>query len=159
MNRVRTVPALILVSLALGCVERRLHIRSEPDGATVAVNGTEIGTTPVEWRFHHYGSVRVTLRKKGFETEQQTVRLKAPWYEYPVLDLVSDVIVPVTIKNDHYFAIDLKQRESTPKEVDLTNAAELGERAVALRDDMRAEIEKEAAERPKERPDGGESPE
>jgi len=146
--------SVFLASLALGCVERKLHIRTEPEGAVVAVNGTEIGTTPLEWPFHHYGSVRVTFRLKGHETEQRIVKLKMPWYEYPFLDLFSDVVIPTTIENDHYVEITMRPRESTPKEVDLKNAAALGVRATALRDAMRAQ---NAIEQPTDDAPGEES--
>ena len=145
MIRVRFALILLVALLAFGCVERKLFIRTEPEGATIGVNGTEIGTSPVEWKFQHYGTVRVTVRKNGFETEQRIVKLKAPWYEYPVLDLFSDVIVPARIHNDHHVSIELKARESTSRETDEANAAALGERAVATREKMRAEIAREAA--------------
>jgi len=145
VNHVPLVPALLLVSIVFGCVERKLHIRTEPEGATVSVNGHEVGPSPATWEFQQYGTVRVTVRKKGYETEQRIVKLKIPWYEYPVLDLFSDVIVPVRIENDHHIAIGMKARESTPKDVDKQNAAALGQRAVALRDELRSEIAREAA--------------
>ena len=132
MNRVRYVPALLLVSLALGCVERKLHIRTEPAGATVAVNGTEIGTTPVEWRFHHFGTVRVTLRKKGFETEQQNVRLKAPWYQYPVADFVSDVLTPAKTKDFHYVSFELVKLERKSEDEIQAEIRALADSALAV---------------------------
>ena len=139
VNDVRFSAALFLAFLALGCVERKLHIRTEPEGAVIAVNGTEIGTSPVTWEFFHYGTIRVTARLKGYETQQKIVKLKAPWYEYPVIDLFSDVVVPTTIHDEHHLQVALVPRESTPKEIDLKNAAALGVRATALRDTMRAQ--------------------
>jgi len=139
VNHVRLVVGLFLALLAIGCVERKLFIRTEPEGAVVSVNGTEIGVSPVAWPFHHYGTVRVTLQLKGYETEQRIVKLKAPWYEYPVVDLFSDVVIPATIRDEHHVEVTMVARESTPKEVDLQNAAALGARATALRDAMRAE--------------------
>ena len=153
--------ALFLAFLALGCVERKLHIRTEPAGAAIAVNGTAIGTSPVTWEFFHYGTIRVTARLKGYEAEQKIVTLKAPWYEYPVIDLFSDVVVPTTIHNDHHLQVALIPRESTPKEVDLRNAAALGVRATALRDAMRAQnvVDAPPESAPPNEPDAGESSE
>ena len=145
MRDVRFAVALCFVFVALGCVERKLHIRTDPPGALISVNGTEIGTSPVTWEFFHYGTVRITARLNGYETEQRIVRLKAPWYEYPVIDLFSDVVVPATIHDDHQLQVALTARASTPKEVDLQNAAALGVRATALRDAMRAQNATEAA--------------
>jgi len=139
VNDVRILIAVCLASFTIGCVERKLHIRSEPEGAVVSVNGTEVGTTPLTWEFYQYGTIRITWQLKGYEAEQRIVKLKAPWYEYPVVDLFSDVVIPATIHDEHEVEITLTARESTPKEVDLKNAAALGMRATALRDGMRAE--------------------
>lgn len=156
MNDVRFPVALFFAFLALGCVERKLHIRTEPAGAVIAVNGTEIGTSPVTWEFFQYGTVRVTARLKGYETQQQIVRLRAPWYEYPVIDLFSDVVVPATIHDDHHLQVALAPRESTPKEIDLKNAAALGVRATALRDAMRAQNAVDAPPEPAPQEESGE---
>ena len=142
----RIVAVVVFVSLTVACVERRLHIRTEPEGATVHVNGDELGPSPVSWRFHHYGTVRVTVEIEGYEPEQKEVRLRAPWYQYPVVDLFADVIVPTRINDDHHVTIELKARESTPKAEDQTRAEELAQRAVALREDLRANIEKSKAQ-------------
>jgi hypothetical protein len=104
------VRALLLASLIIlsaGCVERRLLIRSEPDGALVRVNGNEIGRTPTSWRFYHYGKVRVELEHDGFEPESRIVELKPPWYQYPVADFVSDVLVPSRIEDHHEVEMQL----------------------------------------------------
>ncbi len=48
-------PAALLMLAALGllsgCVERRYTIRSDPPGATVIVNGEEIGPAPASKSF------------------------------------------------------------------------------------------------------------
>ena len=112
----------VLVSLCLlgACVERRLFIRTEPSGATVRVNGTEIGESPVSWRFDHYGKVLVEVEKPGHVPEQRVVRLKAPAREYYTLaGFFIDVTYPGTIREKHEVRIVLdKRRRLTDAEVD-----------------------------------------
>jgi len=74
-------PLLLLGVVALSCVERRLHIRTEPEGAMVQVNGREVGRSPATWTFSHYGEVRVTAYLDGHLPEQRIVRLKASGFD------------------------------------------------------------------------------
>ena len=53
---------LLTASAALsGCVERRYTIRTDPPGATVVVNGEEIGPSPASKSFIYYGDRKITL--------------------------------------------------------------------------------------------------
>jgi len=111
---VRVSPLVLLLLLSTACVERRLMIRSEPPGAVVHVNGEEIGRTPTTWRFYHYGKILVETQQAGYEPESRVVHLKPPWYQYPVADFVSDVLVPSRIQDDH--ELELKLVALTPPE-------------------------------------------
>ncbi|MCP4263659.1 MAG: PEGA domain-containing protein, partial [Planctomycetes bacterium] len=55
--------ALLVISLSVslllsGCVERKLTINTEPQGALVILNDEEIGTSPVTVSFEWYGDYR-----------------------------------------------------------------------------------------------------
>jgi hypothetical protein len=104
---VRAAPLLVLVLLA-GCVERRLHVRTDPPGADVTVNGERIGRSPTTWRFTQYGDALVEVEKPGFEPAQRVVALKAPWYQKPGVDFFSDVLVPARIRDEHDVEIRLE---------------------------------------------------
>jgi len=104
---------LLLLALAaapLACVERRLHIRTDPEGAVVRVNGTEVGRSPCAWRFDHYGTVIVEADLEGYEPRQAVVKLKIPWYQRPVADFLADVVYPGKIHDDHEVRIALPPR-------------------------------------------------
>ena len=105
--RVRCLVPVFLLCIVGACVERRLFIRTEPEGATVRVNGQRIGTSPTEWRFTHYGTVLVEAELHGHEGVQQEVLLRSPWYQKPVVDFFSDVLVPAKIKDDHEVTLQL----------------------------------------------------
>jgi hypothetical protein len=157
VNRVKFAASVLLACLALGCVERKLHIRTEPAGALIRVNGRDVGRSPAEWRFHHYGTVRVTAQLEGYVSQQRYVRLRTPWYEYPIADLVSDVLIPVTIKNDHHVSIDLAVRQSSTQEQDEAMAEVVAQRAVSARESMRAEFAADEAKKAKNAEKAGNS--
>src|SRR3990172_12037515 len=59
-KRVIVGTGLAMILLA-GCVERRLTINTDPQGAKVVLNDQEIGTSPVTVPFHWYGDYWVRL--------------------------------------------------------------------------------------------------
>ena len=126
---------LIIVGLfAIGCVERKLHIRSEPPGVIVQVNGREVGRTPLEWPYEHYGVLRVNARRPGYHAIELEHRLKVPWYQRPVLDFFADILWPGTIRDDQYLDLRLKPVPERTKEEDKALASEVAARAERLRD-------------------------
>ncbi|MHC4510118.1 MAG: PEGA domain-containing protein, partial [Planctomycetota bacterium] len=64
-----------------GCVERKLTINTEPQGALVTLNDEEIGESPVTVGFNWYGDYCVRLSKEGYETLNTHRELEGPWYD------------------------------------------------------------------------------
>jgi hypothetical protein len=62
-----------------GCVERKLTINTEPQGALVILNDEEIGTSPVTVSFEWYGDYWVRISKEGYESLNTHRPLKGPW--------------------------------------------------------------------------------
>ncbi len=127
---------LLLLLATTACVERRLHIRTEPEGARILVNGKQVGRSPVAWRFDHYGTVLVEAELEGYEPVQQKVVLRTPWYERPVLDFFSELVLPMRIRDDHAVALILAPRRpvtEADRPAIAKRVAELGERAALRR--------------------------
>jgi hypothetical protein len=96
---------LMLVSLAIavlcfGCVERRLTINTEPEGALVFLNDEEVGVSPVTASFNWYGDYSVRISKQGYETLNTHRRLKGPWYDHFPFDFFAQILPGRT--NDSY---------------------------------------------------------
>lgn len=100
MRHAGATGAAVLNVLALGgCLERTMHITSDPPGALVILNDVEVGRTPVEVDFEWYGTYDVRLSLPGHEPLVTSAEAKAPAHELPGLDLVA-LVLPVRFKND-----------------------------------------------------------
>ncbi len=66
-----------------------MFITSEPSGALVSLNDVEVGSTPCEVDFTYFGVYDVRLKKEGFEPLATKAEAKAPFHEWPVVDLVA----------------------------------------------------------------------
>lgn len=94
--------------LACGCVDRSILIRSDPPGAAVTLDGREAGRTPVRIPFTFYGAHEILLRKTGYRSIAETVRVRAPWYEHFPLDLFAENLWPGTVTDEHALAYALE---------------------------------------------------
>jgi hypothetical protein len=91
----------------VGCVERRIHITSAPAGALVMLNDVEVGSTPCEVDFTYFGVYDVRLRKPGYEPLVTRAEAKAPFHEWPLVDLAA-MAVPVRKRTriDWHFVLE-----------------------------------------------------
>lgn len=125
-------PALLLaiavVAASAGCAQRRITVTSEPPGAVVWLNDTEIGRTPVDATFVYYGLYDVRLRKEGYEPIATSRDTGMPWYEYPPFDLVAEA-GPWAVTTRKRWHFDLVRAPDEPalsgEEAILGRAAEL----------------------------------
>jgi len=122
----RLLPLVLTVPLA-GCVQRTLHIESDPSGALVHLNDVEVGRTPVDVDFTFYGVYDVLLEKEGYEPLRTSARAQAPWYDAPLLDLVGAVVPPGRKEVDIRWSFQLEPVDPDPEAV-VARARELRER-------------------------------
>jgi hypothetical protein len=91
-SRTLAIAAALAAPLFLGgCLERTIHITSDPPGALVWLNDIEVGRTPLETDFTYYGEFSVRLRREGYEPIVTSRTAKAPVYEWPVVDLAAEL--------------------------------------------------------------------
>ncbi len=85
--------ALIVVSAFLcGCVERTISITSDPPGALVWLNDREVGRTPIEVEFLHYGKYDVRLRLNGYESMLTFGDANPPWWDGLGADFFAEIM-------------------------------------------------------------------
>jgi hypothetical protein len=81
-------------SVFSGCVSREMHITSEPSGAKVLINDTYKGITPMTHKFVHYQVFGIRVEKEGYHPLYVEETVKAPLYEKPGIDLISEAFIP-----------------------------------------------------------------
>lgn len=109
----RAAITLALTAAALtGCVERRIVITSEPVGALVTLNDQQIGRTPVETEFLFHGVYDVRLELDGYEPIHEGRKAKAPFYEWPGIDLVAAAL-PLGLENIQSWHFELTPTPET----------------------------------------------
>lgn len=96
--------ALLLAALLGGCVSRKLFLKTEPPGASVMLDGKHIGSTPWEGDFGSYGTRKVELELPGYARRIEVFEIPTPWWQYPGLAVVTDLVLPWTINDDHSFS-------------------------------------------------------
>lgn len=112
-------------------MQRRMTIRSNPPGAMVYVDNYPIGTTPVSTSFVYYGTRKVRLVLSGYETLTVLQPIPTPWYQYPVLDFISENLVPGEIRDERVVDYQLKPQMIVPSQQLLGRAENLRHGAVA----------------------------
>jgi len=118
--------AAVPLLIATGCVERTVSINTEPEGATIILNDQEVGNSPVKVPFTWYGDYDIVIRKHGYQTIETHRRLRTPWYQYPIIDLFAEALIPVTVHDDRVLeTFALQPYEPPGKEALLERADEL----------------------------------
>lgn len=126
---------LCCVALATGCIERTITIETEPDDATVFLNDQEVGRSPVQVPFTWYGDYDLIIRKKGYQTIHTHHRVRTPWYQFPLIDIITECMIPFTVHDDRVLdTFVLTPRQDPTKEALLEAAAELKQRALSQAD-------------------------
>jgi len=114
------------VSLLLaGCVERKLTINTEPQGALVMLNDEEIGTSPVTVSFEWYGDYWVRISKEGYESLNTHRPLKGPWYDKFPFDFFAQIVNSDRIVDSYEWTFELEPKKQISREQLIQNAEKL----------------------------------
>jgi PEGA domain len=130
----RRTHVLLLLSFSVGalfgCVERRYTIRTEPPGATVVVNGEEIGPSPASKSFTYYGDRKITLILDGYQTKVLNQSINAPWWDNYITEFFAENAISLSLRDEREYSYQLESAQLPPQR-------ELHNRAEGLRDDAR----------------------
>jgi hypothetical protein len=122
------VMARIAVGLAVfsliscGCVQRRLIVRSQPEGAFVKIDGQQIGYTPVSVPFTYYGTRDVQLEKDGFKTVKVQQRVRPPWYARFPISFFSENFSPREIRDERLLEFQMEPKTEVQENLLLDRA-------------------------------------
>ena len=112
----------ILAFSQTGCVERKLTINTEPQGALVALNDEEIGISPVTVEFNWYGDYKVRLIKDGYGIVNTHRKLDAPRHDGFPLDFFYEVLWPGLVVDEYEWTFALAEYQP-PARQDLIDAS------------------------------------
>ena len=93
-SRIQVTALLLGVAVfsTAGCIRRTLAITTEPSGALLWLNDREVGRTPLEVDFDHYGTYDVRLERDGYEPMMTSGKARAPWWDTVGLDLIAEAV-------------------------------------------------------------------
>jgi hypothetical protein len=128
-----------------GCVERKLTINTEPQGAIVALNDEEIGISPVTIEFNWYGDYNIRIAKEGYETLNTHRELKGPVRDHFPFDFFAEVLWPGRIVDEYEWSFRLKAYEPIDRDELLRAAEVMQEKALGEIAQAQREAEEERA--------------
>ncbi len=127
------VSCLILICLdcepGVAKVRRRLTITSNPPGAVVFVDDREIGITPVSTPFTYYGTRKIQLVLEGFETLTVKRTFSPPWYQWPVVDFISENMIRRELRDERVVDFRMVPQRIVPSDQLLLRAQRLRDRS------------------------------
>ncbi len=124
------VMAGLIATVLAGCVERKLTISTEPQGALITLNEQQVGTSPVTVSFNWYGNYQIRAQKDGYETLDTSRKLKAPLHDSPPFDFFAELVWPGVIVDSYEWSFDLAPKVYPTRD-------ELIDKADALRRDAK----------------------
>ncbi|TWU55111.1 PEGA domain protein [Rubripirellula reticaptiva] len=99
---------------SVGCVRRRMTVRTSPPGATVSVDNQVIGTAPAATSFVNYGTREFRISKEGYRTETIRRKIRPPWYEFPGIDFIAETLWPGEIRDERIIDVELVPKTIEP---------------------------------------------
>ena len=115
---------LVVGVLLAGCVQRRLTIKTEPQGALVLLNDEEIGVSPLTVSFEWYGDYNVKISKEGYETLNTHRQMKRPWYDKFPYDFFT-LLNPKRTVDSYEWSFELTPKKEITREELIQKAEEL----------------------------------
>ncbi|MCP4379546.1 MAG: PEGA domain-containing protein [bacterium] len=121
--------SILCVVFVGGCLEQRLTVTSEPEGALVIISDKEVGRTPLTIDFTWYGDYEIIVRypEKGYQTLNTNANISPRWYGYPPLDLFTS-IMPWTVRDNRYLHYKLRKLNLPDDETLIKRAEQMEQR-------------------------------
>lgn len=117
---------------AAGCVERRFVIESNVPNAQVYIDNKPVGAAPAYAPFEYYGYYNVTLVHPGYQTVTKRIHVAAPWYAYPPIDFLAEVLWPFHVEDVRRHHIVMEPAPQTRVDDLIGNADALRQRGWSL---------------------------
>ena len=120
-----TVCAICILLASTGCVQRRMIIRSQPEGAFVSIDNQPIGYTPLSVPYTYSGTRNIRLEKDGFKLVEVEQRIRPQWYDTFPVSFVTNNFWPREIRDERVFDFQLEPKEQANEGLLLERANQL----------------------------------
>jgi hypothetical protein len=108
-----------------GCVQRRLLVRSQPEGAFVSIDNQPIGPTPLAAPYTYSGTRQIRLEKDGFKTVEVEQRIRPAWYDTFPISLVTNNFWPHELRDERVLEFQLEPKSQADENLLLDRANQL----------------------------------
>lgn len=128
LSRVQVLWLVILsgsVASQIGCIRKRMTVRTSPPGAMAYIDKNPIGLTPVSTSFTYYGTRNIELVRDGYRTEKFLRRISPPWYAIPPLDFFSETLWPFETRDERIIDVQLSPDPVVPTEALIASGEQL----------------------------------
>ena len=117
---------LALVPLiCCGCIQRRLIIRSIPEGAFVKIDGQSVGATPLSVPYTYYGTRDIKLERDGYKTISVQQRVDPKWFETFPVSLISENFAFREIRDERVLDFTMEPKSQIQEELLLQRGNDL----------------------------------
>ena len=111
--------------LCCGCVQRRMIIRSIPEGAFVMVDGQSVGSTPLSVPYTYYGTRDIKLERDGYKTINVQQRFDPQWYQTFPVSLISENFAGREIRDERVLDFTMEPKSQVQEDRLLERANDL----------------------------------
>ena len=124
-GRILALSTTILLCCS-GCVQRRLIVKTQPEGAFVSIDKQPVGYSPVSVPFTYHGTREFQIEKDGYQTIAVQERIRPKWYSTFPISFITENFWPREIRDQRIFDFQLQPKR-------MTDENELVDRANDLR--------------------------
>lgn len=114
------------VVASTGCVQRRLIVKTEPEGAFVSIGRQPVGYSPVSVPYTYHGTRDIQIEKDGYKPINVQQRIRPKWYSVFPISFFTENFSPREIRDQRILDFQLEPKT-------MTNENELVDRANELR--------------------------
>ena len=129
MPQSKKVQSVILLAVVCfcttGCVQRRLIVRSQPEGAFVSIDNQPIGYTPLSAPYTYSGTRKIRLEKDGYKTVDVEERIRPRWFDTFPISLVTNNFWPRELRDERLLEFQLEPRAQASENLLLDRANQL----------------------------------
>lgn len=115
----------LLLTVFSGCVQRRLIVKTQPEGAAVLIDRKPVGYSPVSVPFTYYGTRDVQIEKDGYKPIRVQERVDPKWYNRFPVSFFTENFSPREIRDQRILDFQLQPKTMTGENELLDRANDL----------------------------------